>query len=957
MFDLIRTTPMAEYGGDACFYVHRETGMEVFHIRNKQSERCCNFMFSTPSEDSKGVAHILEHTVLCGSRRFPVKDPFSQVLLSSPNTFLNAITFSDKTMYPFASPLKKDFDILFDIYSDAVFDPLLRRESFLQEGIRAFDGKFDGVVFNEMCGARSTEDSVVQTCSVRDMFKGTPYEFDSGGDPIHIVDLTYEEYLDRYRKWYSPTNCRLFLFGDLDAQEYLDKLEERYLRNREKGEKFIPKSENYMQYGLKPMRVREACPAGDARSVLLSWLTTGGDDTLEVLTVSVLVDMLLGNPGAPLYKAIVESDLGEDLHQLSGTDVDSPVLTFSVGFSHAKEGKEDDIEAFFIDQIKGFVRDGLPEDVLKAAIKRLEFKEQEIPGDGLPFGLATCLKVARSWMRGRDPEEGAASFERLRRLKQKVSEGRYFENWMEKNLLENPRRCLLTVVSDDDYDSNFQAELKRKYDERTEKGIKSAVDREAFEAFVNTPDSPEALATIQRITLEDLPKTIRRYRQEMHRLPSGARFCDYRLFTRGIVYLGISFDTRNLSLEQKRLLPLLIRAMQMCGTRRHSFTEISTQVKMLTGSFFMYPSAGADVHRQPVSSVVVKAKMLRQDVGPAMDLIAELLTEPELGDQARLKASLSDMITEFESGYTYSGNSYAVMNASSVFSPTAYESELNMGTSLWFHLVGLKRDLEEGKLSWKALSASLTKLWEKVFVQRSMLVHIGHDLEDDDFTQIVESFTDKFKVGKFVRKSNYYRDYHAMAPIGSMQSPSAFTVPSGPAFNALAVRYRQEGERKYVAASLLASILSSGYLWNTVRGVNGAYGVESHVDWMESLFVFSSYRDPGISQTYKVFRKALSQKVDPVEMEYAIVNIIGRELRPLSPQSMSSEAFRRIVYGMSTSLYLKRRRMLLEMTQKELADIAAEILKCMDKDSSATVVCGSDLAKKQSFVRSVALPV
>ncbi|MBQ7507925.1 MAG: insulinase family protein, partial [Spirochaetales bacterium] len=202
MFELTRRTPMPEYGGESFLYTHVETGMEVFHIKNGDAECCCSFMFNTPSEDSKGVAHILEHTVLCGSRRFPVKDPFSQVLLSSPNTFLNAITFSDKTMYPFASPLKKDFDILFDIYSDAVFAPLLRLQSFRQEGIRYFDGHFDGVVFNEMCGARSTEDSVVQTNLARNLLAGTPYEYDSGGDPLYIVDLEYSEYLARYEKWY-----------------------------------------------------------------------------------------------------------------------------------------------------------------------------------------------------------------------------------------------------------------------------------------------------------------------------------------------------------------------------------------------------------------------------------------------------------------------------------------------------------------------------------------------------------------------------------------------------------------------------------------------------------------------------------------------------------------------------------------------------------------------------------
>ena len=957
MFELKRRTPMPEYGGEACLYVHDVTGMEVFHIKNCDTERCCNFMFSTPSEDSKGVAHIIEHTVLCGSKRFPVKDPFSQVLLSSPNTFLNAITFTDKTMYPFASPLKKDFDILFDIYSDAVFAPLLRRESFLQEGIRAFDGKFDGVVFNEMCGARSTEDSVVQSYSTRDMFRGTPYEYDSGGDPINIVDLTYEEYLERYRKWYSPSNCRLFLYGDLDACEYLDKVEQRYLKGREKGEKIIPKSADYLMKELKPMRVHENCPAGDARSVVLTWLTTEGDDTLEVLTVSTLVDILLGNPGAPLYKAITESDLGDDLNPLSGTDVDSPVLTFTVGFSHAKEGAESEIESFILDQISSYVIDGLPEDAVAAAIKRLEFKEQEIPSGGLPFGMTICLKVARSWMRGKDPHEGALSLERLSKLKERVAAGRYFESWMQRHLLDNPRRCLLTVESSDDFDTKFREELQRKYSEKVSAGLDTSRQKALFDRFVNTPDTPEALATIDRITLSDLPRTIARYDQSKKRLPCGTVFYDYRLFTRGIVYLSIAFDTRNLSLEEKKLLPLLVRAVQMCGTKKHSFTQISTMMKMLTGSFFMYPSAGADVHRNPVSTVVVKSKSLKADFAGALDLISELLTECELSDTQRIQASLTDMITEFESGYTYSGNSYAVMNASSVFSASAYESEINMGTSLWLYLAALKKDLESGKTSLEALSAELTKLRKKVFVQRSMTIHIGHDAEDEELTQLVGTFADRFEAGKFVRTSDYYSNHKTEKPFGSMKSPLAFTVPSGPAFNALAVSFNKEDEKKYVAASLLASVLSSGYLWDTVRGKMGAYGVESHVDGMENLFVFSSYRDPGIGDTYKVFRKALRSSIDPVQMEYAIVTIIGKEIRPLSPQAKSAEAFRRVLYGMSTSLYLKRRRLLLQMSASDLENVAKEILGTLASKGSATVVCGLDMTRNQSLLKSVALPI
>ena len=953
MFELIRETPMPEYDGRSHYYVHDKTGMEVFHIETKCGENCCSFMFNTPSEDNTGCAHIIEHTVLCGSRRFPVKDPFSQVLLSSPNTFLNAMTFCDKTMYPFASPLKKDFDILFDIYADAVFAPLLRRESFLQEGVRHFDGKFDGVVFNEMSGDMSTEDSIVQRNIVRDLYLGTPYEFNSGGDPVDIVDLTYEEYLERYRRWYSPSNCRLFLFGDMDAQEYMDKLEELYLKDCPKGEKIIPKSEIYLQKDSGNTRIVEKCPASNARSVVLSWLTTESSDTMEVLTASILTSILLGNPGAPLYKAIMESDLGEDLNLISGTDVDGPVLVFSAGFSHARKGMEDEIETFLLNQIEEYVRNGLPEDAVNAALKRMEFKVNEIPGDGIPFGITICLRVARSWLRGSEPEGAALNVERLRILKERVAEGRYFENWMERNLLRNRRRCLLTVESDDHYDEELQNVLSAKLkafgqDDRKEKG--------AFFRFVGTPDSPEALATIGRITVKDLPKTIARYPQKEIVLPSGARIYDYRTFTRGIVYLNMAFDTRHLTLVEKRLLPLLVRTLQMSGTARHDFTRISTLMKTLTGGFYMLPYAGCDVRRNPVSCVFLKTKMMLSDTEDALDLIGELLTEPDLSDQTRLKASITDMVTEFESDFSYSASSYAVMNASSVFSASAMESELNMGTAQWLFLSDLKRDLESGETTYEGLSAELTKLWEKVFTQRAMKVHITSDTEDDCLIQIVSKYIDRFRIGKFVRKSDYYRDF--VSPIlGKAVRTAVYSLPSGPAFNAVAIKFEKDSEKTFIEMGLLASVLGSGYLWEQVRGKNGAYGVESHVDSMESLFVFSSYRDPCIGKTFRIFEKALSQRIGKDELDYAVVSVIGKEIRPRSPQTRSSEAFRRLILKMSTGLYLKRRKLLLAMKPEDLEHAGKLVRSLLRGNSSRTIICGQDLAKSEGLDNHVALPL
>jgi hypothetical protein len=355
--------------------------------------------------------------------------------------------------------------------------------------------------------------------------------------------------------------------------------------------------------------------------------------------------------------------------------------------------------------------------------------------------------------------------------------------------------------------------------------------------------------------------------------------------------------------------------------------------------------------------------MLTRDFAPAMDLIGELLTLPDLTDTMRIKASLTDMITEFESGYTYSANSYAVLSASSVFSASAMESELNVGTSLWLYLVDLRRDIEGGKTSLTSLSASLTKLWKKVFTQRAMKIHTGSDCQVGSLVQVVSEFADRFRIGKFVRSSDYYDSPALCGDVGrgSTEHPVVYTVPSGPAFNAMAVKLRKDDEQSIVASTLLSSVLSSGYLWSVVRGANGAYGVESHVDRMEGLFVFSSYRDPRIGETFRVYLDSLSQNVGRQEIDYAVVTILGRELKPLSPQTRSSEAFNRVISGSTYRRYLRRRRLLLQMTPEDLRKVAGMISDSSCSGQSCVVVCGGDMVQcgteKLKPLRLTALPI
>lgn len=958
MFNLIRRTPLEEYNGEGLFYVHEKTGMEVFHIKNKDPELTCSFIFSTPSEDDKGVAHILEHTVLSGSERYPVKDPFSLIQQSSPNTFLNAVTFGDKTMFPFSSPLKKDFDNLFDLYADSVFAPLLRKNSFYQEGIRLFDSRPDGVVYNEMSGSSDNEDSILQNGLCRTLFEGTPYQYVSGGDPLEIITLSYEEYLARYKKWYNPTNCKLFLFGDFDTKEYLDKLENRYLKKAGKDESFIPSSEEYLQPQLKTTEKVAFCPSKEASSVVLSWLTTCSSDPLEVLTLSILVDILLGNPGAPLYKAIVESDLGEDLNPMSGTNPDCPVLTFTVGFTGAKPNKTKEIESFLLETLAKFVKDGLPKEDVAAVVKRNEYKLQEIPEGSVPFGLGTCLKAARTWLRGKTPEEGIRDFQRLEKFKKLMESGHYLEDWMQKNLLDNPRRVLFSTVYDPNYQERIKAEEAIKIRQMT---IPSMEEKQEFETFVNTPDSPEAIATIGHINRDDIVPSSPDFKHKIYKTENGARLYVLPLFTRSIVILKHFFDVRNLNEEEHKLLPVLTRLLNMCGTSKHSYSEIGTVLKMTTGGFSINLENGRTTNEhKPISGVVVKSKLLRCDLAKALDLIDEILLEADLKDCSKIKAVLTDILTDYKNNYTYNASSYASLSAASVLSATAMESEFSIGTKRWFFVQDLKNQVEDNPKAMKALSVRLTKLYKKIFTQKAMFVHMGCEEPTDECSQLVLRHIDRYPKGKLVRISNYYANFQNQIK-EKVKLSRCFEVTSGPAFNAIAIGLAELTKREKVAAGLLSDLITSGYLWNTVRGKNGAYGVSCSYDEIEGMMMFASYRDPCIEKTFEAFLESLESGFSDEEIEYGIVSALSRDILLPYPQMRCQIAYKMLVGKTSWRQHVERMEILKTVTRGDLKAVAKKILQRSEKQLVRVTICGREMLQRQDlkieFSEYVKLPI
>ncbi len=942
MFNEIRRTVMKSYDGEGIYYVHDLTGMEVFHLKNKSTELCGDFIFATPSEDSKGVAHILEHTVLCGSGRYPVKDPFSQLINSSPNTFLNAMTFTDKTMYPFASPLKKDFDILFNVYADAVFNPLLRKQSFEQEGVRFFDKGVDGVVFNEMRGADNSEDSIVSNAINEAVFAGTAASYNSGGDPLCITGLTYEEYLARYRKWYSPSNCRLFLYGDLDAREYLDRLEKLYLGKENLGRwnngKIIPNPEKYKLEFNSPIRKTALCPSKTAAGALVTWVTGPADDPFAVLSQSILTDILLGNPGSPLYRKIIESGLGEDLNPLSGLDYYSPLLTFSAGFTGASEDKIEEIENFLIGTLKKIASDGIDPVEVEGAMRRQEFRLMEIQGSGLPYGINLAVKCGNYWTRGLAPEPALDDVALFERLKGEVSKGRYFENLIENLLVSNPLRCHTTSSYDPDFEKNLQAKLDERFREFRSAADPAALekDEKEFNEFLSREDSPEALATIEKIDRNDLPEQIRPYALEsVEGLPFQLRkSC---LFTNSVVYADMAFRTDFLTEEEWRILPLMIRMLQMCGTSDMDYTEVGRQMRMVTGDFSVSHGCSRLNDGTTASYVMVRAKALGRYFAQAMELVMHLLSDADLRDTGRIRDSLTDLLTGFEQNYQYSANSFASMYASSAVSEPMLIMDIVGGTRAWLNMKSL-RELDEKGLG--KLGEDLAKLAGKIFTKAGLIFGLGCS-EDmmKECINIVKEKTCVLSEGELVRSHNLI--------VEGIQGNSKFdllTLSSGPAFNARVFDLSGETEEDLVADMLFASVTGNTWLWNEVRAKGGAYGVESHVHMSDRLYVLSSYRDPSVSTTYNVYDKVAGCSISRAELDSTVVTVIGRELKPLAPSAFCAEAFRRSLFAITDQNYLRRRKILLSLTVEDLEKAGKRLGKLMAAKHADASVCGALLA-------------
>jgi Zn-dependent M16 (insulinase) family peptidase len=963
-FELRSERELPEFKARGIYCRHIATGLEVFHLANDDPENLFAFAFRTPPPDSSGVAHILEHSVLCGSRRFPLKEPFLALLKSSLQTFLNAFTFADKTVYPASSMLEKDFFNLLLVYGDAVFFPLLREEVFRQEGHRlerSRDGlRRVGVVYNEMKGSFSSAETIVADLSTRSLFPDVPYGFESGGDPRSIPSLTYESFVDFHRKYYHPGNCRVFLYGNVPTARTLQFLQGEFLAS------FGPPPPLDSGLPRQPRwsapRSREATypaqagPEGGARSsVTLNWLTVPVTDPLAVLAMEVASEVLVGNVGSPLQKALLESKLGEDLSPATGLDTELAELTFSVGLRGTSSEKAARIQELVLATLSELAGRGIPEEQLRGAVHRVEFRNREILRGGRPFSLALMRRSLRGWLHDRGPELTLEFRPSMDALKEHLAQGRYLEELIARQLVENPHRSTVLVRPDPTQAAREQEEERLEMKALEER--LTVPERERLEAdnrrlreFQEEPDSPEQVARLPMLRRGDLPREVQRIPESP--LPEYLHRPGYfhGLHTNGVVYLDLALDASGLPEEASTLLPVFSKTVCGSGLPGMPYHQVATRLALLTGGFGAtlgadspYAGNGAG----PVQCLIFRVKMLEENLAPALELAGRLLLEADFRDLDRLQTLVLELRNEMKASLVPGGSHYASLRAESRLSQALALEERWKGVTQLLAMEELGRSLPQ-KLP--ELAARLEELRGMLLTRRRLTLNLtcGED-QSGRVHPALERLLAMLPSGATPSRPARLGPEHPQAPASA--GSEALVATTNVNFAAVAVRGSAFGTRESIQESLLAHFLSTGYLWEQVRMKGGAYGAGAVASGLERVFSFSSYRDPNITRTLEAFRGALQaarqEALSERAFEQVLIGAVGQEERPLAPGEKGFVALKRRLLGISDELRQRRRDLLLAASPGDLTEAAERLLAAWE--ASQTVV----LAGRPAYEKAV----
>lgn len=944
-YEILDEHRVEDVQSDGFILRHKKSGARIAILSNNDDNKVFYIGFRTPPEDETGVPHIIEHTTLCGSKKFPVKDPFIELAKGSLNTFLNAMTYPDKTVYPVASCNDQDFKNLMDVYLDAVFNPNITKyeEIFKQEGWHyELTGKDDelkinGVVYNEMKGAYSSPDEVLSSQIYRSLFPDNTYSKDSGGNPEYIPKLTYEAYLDFYHKYYHPSNSYIYLYGDMDVVERLEWLDKEYLSlyDYKKVNSEINKQPAFDE--IKNVEAQYSITMDDSQEnkTYLSYNRVVGDTLDEMLyqAFDVLDYALVSSPGAPVKQALIDAGIGDDVYGSYDAGILQPVFSFVA--KNANASQADEFESIIENTLKEVVKTGINKEALLAGINSSEFKFREADFGQFPKGLLFGLNCLDSWlfddMKPFIHLECLGTFAKLR----KAVDTDYFEKLIQEYLLDNTHGSSVTVKPKRGLGNEREEALAKELSDYkaslSDEEIKKLIeDTEHLKKYQEEPSSDEDLRKLPMLTRADMKKNAMPFSNIEDEL-SDVKVVRHDIESNGIDYISFLFDAGDFAQSELGYLGFFTNALGLVSTEKYSYTDLANATNIYTGGISTGTASHPDIKDRNnfVFKLEVKLKVLEKNLDKALELMEQMLLTSDFTDIKRLGELVAQIKARLQANLSSSGHLVAAMRSMSSFSRYAlYQDELK-GIAFYRSICHIEKELSESP---KRVSDKLAAIAKKLFARNRMLISFTGNNEaygnaKPSLEKVIAGFDKMSAIGN-------------QAEVHFNTAKEAFIDASQIQYVAKTGDFICEGYEYTGALRLLRIILSYDYLWINVRVKGGAYGcMNTFLRSGESYFV--SYRDPNLSDTLDVYDRIpeyiKSFSPDERDMTKYIIGTFSALDTPMNPEAKGSRSLSAYLEGITYEQIQKERNEILNAQPEDIRRLADLVEAVLKKDSICVI--------------------
>lgn len=944
-YEILDEHRVEDVQSDGFILRHKKSGARIAILSNNDDNKVFYIGFRTPPEDETGVPHIIEHTTLCGSKKFPVKDPFIELAKGSLNTFLNAMTYPDKTVYPVASCNDQDFKNLMDVYLDAVFNPNITKyeEIFKQEGWHyELTGKDDelkinGVVYNEMKGAYSSPDEVLSSQIYRSLFPDNTYSKDSGGNPEYIPKLTYEAYLDFYHKYYHPSNSYIYLYGDMDVVERLEWLDKEYLSlyDYKKVNSEINKQPAFDE--IKNVEAQYSITMDDSQEnkTYLSYNRVVGDTLDEMLyqAFDVLDYALVSSPGAPVKQALIDAGIGDDVYGSYDAGILQPVFSFVA--KNANASQADEFESIIENTLKEVVKTGINKEALLAGINSSEFKFREADFGQFPKGLLFGLNCLDSWlfddMKPFIHLECLGTFAKLR----KAVDTDYFEKLIQEYLLDNTHGSSVTVKPKcglgNEREEALAKELSDYKASLSDEEIKKLIeDTEHLKKYQEEPSSDEDLRKLPMLTRADMKKNAMPFSNIEDEL-SDVKVVRHDIESNGIDYISFLFDAGDFAQSELGYLGFFTNALGLVSTEKYSYTDLANATNIYTGGISTGTASHPDIKDRNnfVFKFEVKLKVLEKNLDKALGLMEQMLLTSDFTDTKRLGELVAQIKARLQANLSSSGHLVAAMRSMSSFSRYAlYQDELK-GIAFYRSICRIEKELSESP---KSVSDKLAAIAKKLFARNRMLISFTGNNEaygnaKPSLEKVIAGFDKMSAIGN-------------QAEVHFNTAKEAFIDASQIQYVAKTGDFICDGYEYTGALRLLRIILSYDYLWINVRVKGGAYGcMNTFLRSGESYFV--SYRDPNLSDTLDVYDRIpeyiKSFSPDERDMTKYIIGTFSALDTPMNPEAKGSRSLSAYLEGITYEQIQKERNEILNAQPEDIRRLADLVEAVLKKDSICVI--------------------